>query len=255
MSRAHPGTLGRRVLVIGGTSEIALSIVEELQRLAPREVMLIGRDAAGLDAASARLARCGSVMATSATLDAHDLDRHAAALDEAWERLGGVDLVIVAVGVLGERGGLPADIPGAVDVLEVNLVGAGSLVLHSAARLRERGPGTLIVMSSVAAERARRANVVYGASKAGLDALAQGLGDALHDDGVGVLVVRPGFVATAMTSGLTPPPLATSTPVVAAAVVNGLRRGAHTVWAPSSLRWLMLVLRALPRSLHRRLRQ
>ncbi len=255
MRRAHPGTLGRRVLVLGGTSEIALAIVNELQRLAPREVALLGRDEAALAGTAEQLTGAGVEATITLTCDAHDVAGHAAILDEAWERLGGVDLVIVAVGVLGERGGLPSDIGAALDVLEVNVVGTGSLVLHSASRLRERGGGTLIVLSSVAAERPRRANVVYGASKAALDALGQGLGDALHDDGVGMLVVRPGFVATAMTRGLDAPPLATTAPVVAEAVADGLLRGAHTVWAPSALRWLMLVLRALPRPVHRRLRQ
>jgi decaprenylphospho-beta-D-erythro-pentofuranosid-2-ulose 2-reductase len=253
VSGAHPGTFGRRVLVIGGTSEIALAIVEELQRLAPREVALVGRDRARLEQAHERLARSGVSNGACLTLDARDLHRHEAVLDDAWEALGGVDLVIVAVGVLGERGGLPSDVSGALDVLEVNVIGAGSLVLHSSARLRERGGGTIVVLSSVAAERARRANVVYGAAKAGLDALAQGLGDALHGDGVGMLVVRPGFVATAMTRGLDPPPLATTAPVVAASVARGLQHGAPTVWAPGSLRWLAFALRALPRPLHRRL--
>lgn len=255
MTPAHPGTLGRRVVVVGGTSEIALAIVEELQRHAPREVALLGRDAAALERAGRRLGDAGVVATAPVTLDADDLAGHGPALDTAWERLGGADLVIIAVGVLGERGGLPADVAGALDVLRVNVVGAGSLVLHGAARLRDRGPGTLVVLSSVAAERPRRANVVYGAAKAGLDSLAQGLGDALRDDGVGMLVVRPGFVATAMTRGLTPPPLATTAPVVAAAVAAGLRRGEHTVWAPRSLRWAMLGLRHLPRPLFRRVRQ
>jgi decaprenylphospho-beta-D-erythro-pentofuranosid-2-ulose 2-reductase len=253
VSREHPGTFGRRVLVLGGTSEIGLAIVAELQRLAPREVLLVGRDAAGLARAGEQLERAGIAGPLSLTLDARDLSRHGEVLDEAWERLGGVDLVILAVGILGERGGLPSDIAGALQVLEVNVLDAGSLLIHSAERLRRQGGGTVVVLSSVAAERARAANVVYGASKAGLDALAQGLSDALHPHGVGVLVVRPGFVATRMTRGLEPAPLATTPAVVARAVAQGLTRGAPTVWAPPALRWLMLVLRALPRPLHRRL--
>jgi decaprenylphospho-beta-D-erythro-pentofuranosid-2-ulose 2-reductase len=253
VSHAHPGTFGRRVLVLGGTSEIALAIVEELQRLAPREVALVGRDAAGLAAAHARLDGAGVAGAVVLTLDAAEVDRHAAVLAEACEQLGGVDLVVLAVGELGERGGMPEDIGRAVDILRLNTADVGSLLLHSADLLQTRGPGTIIVLSSVAAERPRRANVVYGAAKAGLDSLAQGLGDALRDRGVGLLVVRPGFVHTAMTRGLEPPPLATTAPVVGAAVSRGLRRGANTVWAPATLRWVMLALRALPRPVHRRI--
>ena len=141
----------------------------------------------------------------------------------AFERLGGADIVILAVGLLGERGGLPDDLPGALEVLRVNLVGAGSLLLAAARRLDAQRHGTLIVLSSVAGERVRRSNVVYGASKAGLDALAQGLGDALHAHGVRVMVVRPGFVHTRMTRGLDAAPLSTEPAAVARAVVRGAR--------------------------------
>jgi decaprenylphospho-beta-D-erythro-pentofuranosid-2-ulose 2-reductase len=190
---------------------------------------------------------------TTAELDALDLDRHEQELGQAVQELGGVDIVILAVGVLGERGGLAPDIAAAASVMQVNLVGAGSLLMHAAARLRDQGGGTIVVLSSVAAERPRRANVVYGASKAGLDSLAQGLADALYDQGVRILVVRPGFVATKMTQGLEPAPLATTPQAVADVVVDGLERGSSTVWAPRSLRWLMLAMRLIPRPLFRKI--
>jgi decaprenylphospho-beta-D-erythro-pentofuranosid-2-ulose 2-reductase len=249
------GSAGRRVVVLGGTSEIALAIVRELQGRAPREVALVGRDLDALASIAEDLIGAGGERALTFELDALDLDRHEQVIGEAFDELGGADIVILAVGVLGERGGLPDDISGALAVLQINTVGAGSLLIHSARRLREQGTGTLVVLSSVAGERARAANVLYGASKAGLDALAQGLGDALHDQGVRVLVVRPGFVHTRMTRGLAPAPLSTTPQALALDVVNGLDHRAHTVWAPSALRWLMLALRMLPRPLFRRLKQ
>ncbi len=255
VSAANAGATGRRVLVLGGTSEIALAIVGELHRREPREVALVGRDPDALARAAADLTSAGCERALTFELDALDLDRHEQIIDEAFDELGGADIVIIAVGVLGERGGLPDDTVGALEVLQVNTVGAGSLLIGSARRLREQGAGTIVVLSSVAAERPRRANVVYGASKAGLDALAQGFGDVLHDQGVRVLVVRPGFVHTRMTSGLAPAPLSTTPQALALDVVNGLDHHAHTVWAPSALRWLMLAVRMLPRPLFRRLKQ
>jgi decaprenylphospho-beta-D-erythro-pentofuranosid-2-ulose 2-reductase len=126
-------------------------------------------------------------------------------------------------------------------------------MVAAANRLRAQGHGTLVVLSSVAGERARRSNFVYGASKAGLDAFAQGLGDALHPTGVRVLVVRPGFVHTKMTTGLKAPPLSTTPEAVAAAIVTGLASGAHTVWVPGPLRFVFSALRHLPRPLFRRL--
>jgi decaprenylphospho-beta-D-erythro-pentofuranosid-2-ulose 2-reductase len=255
VSAARGGSTGRRVIVLGGTSEIGLAIVRELQKGAPREVALVGRDGGALEGAAEELRAAGCPRAITLELDALQTDRHAQVIGEAFDQLGGADIVILAVGVLGERGGLPADIDAAVEVLQTNLVGAGSLLMHAARRLRDGGGGALVVLSSVAGERARRGNVVYGASKAGLDALAQGLGDALHGDGVQVLVVRPGFVHTRMTRGLAPAPLSSSPQAVARVVLRGLDRGAPTVWAPSSLRWLMVLLRMLPRPLFRRIEQ
>jgi decaprenylphospho-beta-D-erythro-pentofuranosid-2-ulose 2-reductase len=255
VSRGDAGSAGRRIVVLGGTSEIALAIVRELHSRDPREVALVGRDPSALAGVAEDLTGAGCRRALTFELDARDLDRHEQVIGEAFDELGGADIVILAVGVLGERGGVPHDVSGALEVLQVNMVGAGSLLIHSARRLREQGTGTLVVLSSVAGERARAANVVYGASKAGLDALAQGLGDALHDQGVRILVVRPGFVHTRMTRGLQPAPLSTTPQALARVVVKGLDGRAQTVWAPSALRWLMLVIRMLPRSLFRRLKQ
>jgi decaprenylphospho-beta-D-erythro-pentofuranosid-2-ulose 2-reductase len=241
--------------LLGGTSEIGLAIVHELRSRAPREVALVSRDADRLQRAARELTDAGCAKTITLTLDVRAVDRHAAVLDDALNQLGGADIVVLALGVLGERGGLPEDIAGALEVFEVNTLAAGSLLMHAARRLCDGEGGTLVVLSSVAAERPRRANAVYGASKAGLDALAQGLGDALRGQGVRVLVVRPGFVHTRMTQGLKPAPLSTTPQAVARTVVDGLDRGAHTVWAPPALRWLMLLLRVLPRPLFRRIAQ
>jgi decaprenylphospho-beta-D-erythro-pentofuranosid-2-ulose 2-reductase len=251
-----PGPLpanGRRVIVLGGTSEIALAIVRELQARAPREIVLLGRDPAALGGAAESLRALGSPRVSTLELDAFDVDRHEALIARAFDELGGADIVILAIGVLGQRGGLPADVPEAVRTLQVNLVGAGSLLMRAAGQMRERGGGAIVVLSSVAAERPRRAGAVYGASKAGLDALAQALGDELREHGVHVLVVRPGFVSTRMTRGLDPAPLATTPQTVAEVTIAGLDRGSHTVWAPPALRWLMLIARMLPRPLFRRI--
>jgi decaprenylphospho-beta-D-erythro-pentofuranosid-2-ulose 2-reductase len=160
---------------------------------------------------------------------------------------------VLAVGVLGAQQGLDADPAEAAEVMRVNFLGSGSLLLHCLRRLRDQRTGTAVVLSSVAAERPRAANAIYGAAKAGLDALAQGLADATAGSGVRVLVVRPGFVRTRMTAGLPPAPFATDPEAVADATVRALGGRAHTIWVPSRLRWIFAVLRHLPRPLYRRL--
>jgi decaprenylphospho-beta-D-erythro-pentofuranosid-2-ulose 2-reductase len=255
VSSAPAASAGRRVIVLGGYSEIALATVRELLLRGPREVALVGRNPDALSRAAEDLRLAGSPRVLTLELDALDTERHAEVLGAAFDALGGADIVILAVGVLGERGGPPADAPGAVGVLQTNVVAAGSLLMNAARRLCEGGGGALVVFSSVAAERPRRANAVYGASKAGLDALAQGLGDALWEQGVRVLVVRPGFVHTRMTQGLPPAPLSTTPEAVARVIVGGLDRRVPTVWAPPALRWLMILVRMLPRSLFRRIEQ
>src|SRR5439155_2924525 len=142
-------------------------------------------------------------------------------------------------GVLGDQETCEKDANAAVEVLTVNFVGAASAGLASARQLRAQGHGVLAVLSSVAGERARRANFVYGSSKAGLDAFFQGLGDALAGTGASVMIVRPGFVHTKMTEGLDPAPLATTPEAVAEAIVRGLERGSEIVWVPPALRWVM----------------
>jgi decaprenylphospho-beta-D-erythro-pentofuranosid-2-ulose 2-reductase len=141
----------------------------------------------------------------------------------------------------------------AVTVACINYVGAVSAGLHVARHIRRQGHGTLVVLSSVAGERVRRSNFVYGSTKAGLDAFSQGLDAALVGSGGRVMIVRPGFVTNAMTAHLPTAPLATTSDAVAAAVVRGLERRTAVVWVPGILRVVMSVLRHLPRAVFRHL--
>jgi decaprenylphospho-beta-D-erythro-pentofuranosid-2-ulose 2-reductase len=243
------------VLLIGGTSEIGLAIVAQLARKGALEALLLGRSPAALQRAADQLRDAGCARVdTIAGLDAADPESHEGVLERAFAELGGVDIAILATGVLGaQREGLPEDLPAALTLLQINFTGSASLLMRLAARLREQRGGAAIVLSSVAAERPRRANALYGASKAGLDSLAQALSDTLRPQGVEVMVVRPGFVRTRMTRGLPQPPLACDADDVARATVAGLERGAQTVWAPPAMRWAMLALRLLPRPIFRRL--
>jgi len=238
------------VLVLGGTSEIALATVRLLIERRCRTVVLAVRDPEAAAPQADELGRLGATVEVVA-FDALDTASHAAVLGGVFESHPDIDLVLLAFGVLGEQSAFDADPESAVTAVRVNYVGAVSSGLVVADLLRTQGHGTLVVLSSVAAERARRTNFVYGSSKAGLDAFAQGLGDALVGTGARVLVVRPGFVHTRMTAGMDSQPFATTPEVVAEQIVRGLERGQDTVWAPPMVRWVFMVLRHLPRPLWR----
>jgi decaprenylphospho-beta-D-erythro-pentofuranosid-2-ulose 2-reductase len=242
-----------RLLLLGGSSEIGLAIARRLAAEGPIRPYLLGRDRTRLEQAVTKLERAGCSGGELDVVDADDLEAHGPAVTRAFARTGGFDFVVLAIGVLGAQRGLDADPSEAADVMRVNFVGCGSLLLHCLRKLREQGHGTLIVLSSVAAERPRATNAIYGAAKAGLDALAQGLADATTDGDVRVLVVRPGFVSTRMTAGLSPAPFATTPEAVAEATVRALGGRAHTIWVPSHLRYILAALRHVPRPLYRKL--
>ncbi len=243
------------LLLLGGTSEIGLAVAEQLVQDRTRRVVLAGRDAAALRAAADRLERVAApatIEVTVVTFDAHDRTSHARLVEAAFAG-GDIDVALLAFGVLGEQERAERDADHAVDVITVNFAAAVSVMVPVVQAMREQGHGTLVVLSSVAAERPRRSNFVYGSSKAGLDAFATGLGDALHGSGVHVTVVRPGFVRTRMTAHLPSAPLSTSPEAVARAVVAGVRWRKDTVWVPSALRYVMSALRHTPRAVFRRL--
>ena len=244
----------QRILVLGGTSEIALATVRALARQRPGvQVVLAARRSDRRATASASLAALGIEVA-EVDFDATDRGSYERAIGFVFDAGGDVDVVLVAFGLLGDQERAWQDLDAALELAQVGYaaaVGCGVLV---AGRLRAQGHGAIVVMSSVAGQRPRRSNFVYGSTKAGLDAFYTGLGVALAEDGVQVVVVRPGFVRSRMTAGLKAPPFALTPDQVAGLITAGLRSGRGTVWAPPAMRWVMLVLRVLPGPLFRRLR-
>lgn len=242
------------VLLLGGTSEIGLAVARRLAAPRRASVVLAGRDPVALAAAAQDLRDRGpSGPVSTVDFDALATGDHDRVLERAAELVGDLDVVILAFGLLGDQQADEAGGDGAVRLAATNYVGGVSAGLACARRLQTQGHGTLIVLSSVAGERVRKANYIYGSSKAGVDGFAQGLGDALHGSGAGVLIVRPGFVSTKMTTGMTPPPLSTTPDAVAEATDRALREGRAVVWVPGAMRWVMLVVRHLPRPVFRRL--
>ena len=240
------------VLILGGTSDIGLATARRLVADGARRVILAGRDAAALEAAADGLRAAGAEQAEVVEFDASRPESHATFVDGVFGRFGDIDLALVAFGVLGDQRRDELDAAAAVNLMRTNLDGAISVGILLAQRLRGQGHGHLVVLSSVAAERPRRDNFIYGASKAGLDAFFQGLADSMLGTGVHVMVVRPGRVRTKMTEGMPEIPFTTDPDRVAADTAAGLRRGAHTVWSPPILRAVMFGMRHLPRPLFRK---
>jgi decaprenylphospho-beta-D-erythro-pentofuranosid-2-ulose 2-reductase len=241
------------VLVLGATSEIAQALTRRLVRRRARTVVLAARRPTELDGFAAELRTLGATAVETVAFDARHTGEHAAQLDRVFGRHGDIDVVVLAFGVLGSQAAFDADPALAVDAATTNYSGAVSVGLLVARHFREQGHGLLVVLSSVAGERIRKANFVYGSTKAGLDGFAQGLSEALAGSGARVLIVRPGFVATKMTAGLDKAPFATTADAVADDVAAAMTRGAEVVYSPPKLRWVFMVLRHLPQPLWRKL--
>jgi NAD(P)-dependent dehydrogenase (short-subunit alcohol dehydrogenase family) len=243
------------VLVLGGRSEIGLATARRLVARGASAVVLAARRRDDLDAEVATLVSAGADPASvhRVEFDADDVAHHEEFLAEVVRRHGTPDVVVTAFGILGEQARAERDAAHALAIVHTDYVAHVSILTHLATLLRQRGTGTLVVFSSVAGIRVRRANYVYGSAKAGLDGFASGLADALAGSGVRLLLVRPGFVIGRMTEGMNPAPLSSTPDQVAAATVAALVRGRGTVWVPGALRPVFALMRLLPRPIWRRL--
>ncbi|WP_405856860.1 decaprenylphospho-beta-D-erythro-pentofuranosid-2-ulose 2-reductase [Streptomyces sp. NBC_00090] len=237
------------LLILGGTSEIGLATARRLIARRTRTVWLAGRPSPALAAAADSLRALGADVRT-VPFDALDTESHEERLGKIFTE-GPVDMVLLAFGILGDQAHDESDPVAAVRVAQTNYTGAVSAGLVCAGALQAQGHGSLVVLSSVAGERARRADFIYGSSKAGLDTFAQGLGDALYGTGVRVMVVRPGSVRSRAAAGRAGTRLTTTPEAVATAIELGMRRRSETVWVPGALRMVTAAVRHLPRPLFR----
>lgn len=242
------------ILVLGGASEIGQALVDRLVAGGRcQTVVLAGRPSPRLSEAVSRARDRGAKTVESVPFDATEVRQHRQVIGSIFDAYGDIDVVLAAAGQLGDQEVLEHDPEGVAALITVNFTGLAAALVVVADRLRRQGHGRIVVLSSVAGDRPRRANFLYGSSKAGLDAFAQGLGDALSGSGAGVTVVRPGFVLGRMTVGREPAPFATTPDAVAAAIVDALSGRAEVVYVPAALRWLFAVMRILPRPVWRRL--
>ena len=241
------------ILLLGGTSEIGLAICERYLRDAPARVILAALPGdPGREDAVAQMTAAGAKSVTVVDFDAVDTQTHPAVIDECFSG-GDVDVAIVAFGLLGDAEELWQDQPKAVQIATINYTAAVSVGVLLGARMRRQGFGQIIAMSSAAGERVRRSNFVYGSTKAGLDGFYLGLGEALREYGVRVLVIRPDQVRTRMSAHVKEAPLTVDKDYVADLAVTSCAKGQDLVWAPGTFRYVMMVLRHIPRPIFRKL--
>lgn len=239
------------VLVLGGRSEIGIEIAERLAQR--RQVILMARRSTDLSGESERLLSAGATEVHCVEFDADDLGTHEALLTRIVADHGPIAVAVLAFGILGDQQRAERDPAHAVAILQTDFVAQVGVLTVLANLLRTQGSGRIVVFSSVAGIRVRRANYVYGSAKAGLDGFASGLGDALWGSGVGLLLVRPGFVIGRMTEGMDPAPFSSTPAQVADAVVAALAHDRSRVWVPGILRWVYVVARLIPQTIWRRL--
>lgn len=247
-----PGTL----LLLGGRSEIGLATAVRLA--AGRRVLLAARRPDDLADEVAAVTAAGATAVTTLPFDADDIDSHPGFVDRVRVEHGSIGIAVVAFGILGDAARAETDVTHALQIVHTDYYAQVSVLTLLAKVMREQGSGTLVVFSSVAGVRVRKANYVYGSTKAGLDGFASGLADALYGSGVRLLLARPGFVIGAMTrdlmaTGVKPAPMSVTADQVAEAVVRAYRRGRVEVWIPGRLRPVFFLMRLLPRAVWRRL--
>jgi NAD(P)-dependent dehydrogenase (short-subunit alcohol dehydrogenase family) len=242
-----------KVAVLGATRGMGRALARLMAERGDR-LFLFGRDPLDLERSAADLAaRGGGQQVGRAVCDLERPETFSPALDAAESGLGGLDAVVVTAGMFASQERLEEDTELARRLLLVDFANTVAFCEHARKRLLARGGGTLCVFSSVAGERGRKPVLLYGSAKAGLTRYLEGLDHKFRADALRTVCVKPGFVKTSMTDGLTPPPFAGEPEGVARIVLRAIDRGTPVVYAPPMWRWVMLVIRHLPRFVMRRI--
>src|SRR6202021_1227906 len=241
------------VLLLGGTAEIGLAICERYLKNAPARIFLAAMpDDPGRDDAVAQMKAAGARSVELIDFEATDPESHPKMIEAAFSD-GDIDVAIVAFGILGDAEELWQNQRKAVLAAEINYTAAVSVGVLLGEKMRAQGFGQIIAMSTVAGERVRRSNFVYGSTKAGLDGFYLGLAEAVREYGVRVLVIRPGQVRTRLSAHVKEAPLTVDKEYVANLAVTAAAKGKELVWAPAAFKYVMVVLRHIPGSIFAKL--
>ncbi len=242
----------QNVVVLGGSSDIARAITKKLCAARARTIVLAGRNPTLLAEAETEARQFGAASTAIVLFDAEDPSNAARTVSESFEKVGGeVDLVIIAVGLLGDQRADEDDAAAATRIMTVNLTWPVAALAEVRRRLVAQGSGRILVITSVSGIRVRRTMYLYGGAKAGLDRLCDGLADSLEGTGVTLQILRAGVVRTKMTTGHKEPPFTTGPDEVADTVIKGMATSERAIWSPPVLRYVFALLRHLPKPIFR----
>lgn len=243
----------RKILIVGATSAIAEATARHFARAGDR-LYLVGRNHDRLSAVVADLRTRGANQVESLAMDANDTDGHAQLLDYAHAALEGLDTLLIAHGTLSDQKACEASFATTLQELQTNCLSTISLLTHAANYFETQKTGTIAVISSVAGDRGRQSNYVYGTAKAAINTFLQGLRNRLYRSGVHVLTIKPGFVDTPMTANFRKGLLWVSAQTVGAGIYRGIQTKRDVIYLPWFWRGIMSLICAIPETLFKRTR-
>lgn len=245
-----------QVVIFGATSAIAVATAKQIAiKKRDARFLLIARNLDRVKAVANDLkVRFPGVEVHCLACDALDYDKHVSLPGEALARIGGVDLLLVAHGSLGDSKASAADFSDMRQVLEINFIGAVSVISAFADLMEKSGSGTIAAISSVAGDRGRQSNYIYGSAKAGLSTFLSGLRNRLAPVGVRVLTVKPGFVDTPMTASFKKGALWAKPDQIGHGIVRAVEEGKDIVYLPAFWCFIMFIIRSIPERIFKRLR-
>jgi len=241
-----------RVLIIGATSAIGQEVAK-IYAVAGSQLFLVARDNQKLEQVTKDLSVRGADSVEKLSLDLADIERHEEIVSTTDKFLGSIDIVLIAHGTLPEQNTCEANVNDTLRELHINLLSTISLLTLLANYFEKQGGGCIAVISSVAGDRGRQSNYVYGAAKGGLSIFLQGLRNRLNKAGVCVLTIKPGFVITPMTVEFKKGILWAQPKSVAETIVSAIHKRKNVVYVPWFWRWIMLIIRSIPESIFKRL--
>jgi decaprenylphospho-beta-D-erythro-pentofuranosid-2-ulose 2-reductase len=242
----------KRVLILGASSAIAEHTARLFAQRGDR-LLLVARNAERLKTTSDDLRVRGASDCDYRVADLTDTSAHAQLLQEATTQLDGLDIVLLAYGTLGDQKACEQDFALALQELQTNCLSVLSLLTLLANLFEQQGQGSIAVISSVAGDRGRQSNYVYGTAKGALSVFLQGLRNRLSKSKVQVLTVKPGFVDSPMTKDFKKGPLWVKPAVIAQGIVKAIDKQKDVVYLPFFWRYIMFVIKLIPEKLFKRL--